>query len=83
MCYACALHAKTLREEMKKKSCGKNLLPINSLLISERYAYHQLEVDFANTDVNVVCMLAKTLRKIQYLYSHVCRILQMQRLCSL
>jgi len=38
---------------------------------------------FANTDINVVCTLAKTLRKTQYSYSNVSQIGQMQGLCSL
>jgi len=53
MCYACALHAKTLRVEMKKKNCGKNLLPINSLLISEICDFHQLAVVFLPTQISI------------------------------
>jgi len=82
----CATHVPfTLRpwEKWRKKSCGKNLLPFNSLLISEICAFHQLSVVFLPTDINVVCTLAKAWRKTQYSNSHVCQILQMQRLCSL
>ena len=63
----CATHVPfTLRpwgEKWRKKSCGKNLLPTNSLLISEFCAFHQLAVVFLPTQIPCRLYVCKNIKK--------------------